>query len=946
MGSTIDVPRTQMSYLGRPENLPAPGRDPQRMVTWVEDGIYFMHPQRARDVAMYRRAELYDQGFQWLWRSMAAYDTPGSPSQWTQIYWADDDPARVPIPVFNEGHSARVNESARLGRPQYMPIARARGDRPDIRKREGAKQSESMLKHRLHEQEWRKEQEQSYLHMPLYGGAYLLGEWVMTWDDLEPVPVLTAKKCPVCGFTVSKPQVGVRSPELQKNPDLAQQLRARTNAAPIVPGQPVNGSGDYHDLKACPQCPTAPQLQPYQPTISEVQKGMKDSLGRPLGNMQPRGNCVGKVPSPYDIFVRNLGYDARPGQIGDWVYAHIEHLEYADLRWPQAAYQLRPESAAELAKWHPLAGAPDIYGGVMEGKTFKEHVRIKERHRKPWIEYTQEPAEDGLGTWAPLNDLGWYWRLNRGRSTVCVGNTILFDGPLMMESVNHPGELIQRQYLDYVPWEFRDGGRRLQGYGAWELMFDPQDAVNQLHSQIQSVRQRLAVPIYIVPRTSNMQIQGMMTGVPGVMASIDVDPTIDPSFPKLFNNTTIAEGVERELADAVSAVHRLPGHTATEAGTPPPGVDAALALEQLKQSAGENREPRILRYAEALKRLFNYLSSCQRAFYLSPRECRYEDENGDDRWAYYKGTDLEHDIEIDVEPDMVDDDKRRTVVKDLLQSQLVSAQDSPTMRRKLVRAFGDGVPEELFEDEDLQETAAQREWIYFWEEGRVPQVDPSLDDNMTHYQCHGRDAHKERFRDLEEKAGWDAALKILDIGGGWFANMDQLKMTVDNQCLQDRIYNLWQSALQQAQFQPPIYTDPSGVPRPEVGVKALQQVTLWRAHMEAHRMEEEAKQARGQVQPTLASPGAKSTAAGTTVTPPSDGNPAGQPGNTTYPTDQGPNPVGANGVPGAANPQDAQAKLGQMGGVMGPQQKIAAARQAATAGAEPQLAPGSQGGGQ
>ena len=48
---------------------------------------------------------------------------------------------------------------------------------------------------------------------------------------------------------------------------------------------------------------------------------------------------------------------------------------------------------------------------------------------------------------------------------------------------------------------------------------------------------------------------------------------------------------------------------------------------------------------------------------------------------------------------------------------------------------------------------------------------------------------------------------------------------------------------------------------------ALDAVLNWRAHIEAHRLEEERKQMIAQGQPVLASPGAKATPSGTQPTP-------------------------------------------------------------------------------
>lgn len=886
----------------------------QELVSWIDNQIYYQHPQRARDISNYRRAELYDQGYQWLWRAMSGIDSARFPSQWVQMYWGEDDPQRIPMPVFNEGFGARVNESARLGRPNFRPIVRPRGDRPDLKRKEGARKQEHLLRHRLKEMLFDKVQSQINFHMPLYGGVYLQSEWVMRWDKLTLYPSTSAAHCERCKFILTSKRAMLTQVPGQMMGQNA--LSPAQPPAPVAPGQepppppvaPVPGQPQQAQFNACPQCGGG--LSPYQPTMQEAEAS-KDSLGRPLGQSLPEGEWHVTVPSPYDVFVRNLGYDMRPGEITDWVWTHIEHMEYLDCRWPSIASTIEPETPAKLALWHPVAGAPDVYAGVTDKKVFKEHVRVRERHRHPYIEYSSNPVADKYGEWQPCDDSpsGIYWRLNHGRSVVVVGNKRVFDGPYLLESANYPGEYIPRIVLDYVPWELRDGGRRLQGVSQWELMFDPQDATNQITSQRQAVRSRLAVPIYIIPRTMNMEVQGLMAGVPGMVASIDWDPTLPDDLPKLFNNTTIDHGAVEELEDARNSVHTLGQDKVIESGNPPPGVDAAMALEELKKSAGESREPRIQRIADALKRVFTHGAKCQQAFYIKERACQYEDDNKDERWAYYSGLDLDHDVEVDVEPDMTTDDEKRLAVKDLLQQKIITPQDSPDMPRLLAKCWGDSVPGELFEDRDLQDQSAQREFIDFWETNTNPQVDPTLDDHEAHWQVHGRACHEEKFRDLEIQAHWDEVLRILNAGGGWEEQLEMLVIAPLPGTLQDKILTYWMQMLEGAMYMPP---------NPE----ALMRVLQWRAHMEAHKLQGEYRQLKAQFAPLMAAPGGKQTPTGTQPTPGQPAQSDTAKGTAPYPVLPGPQDGGMNGMPGAGSPQEAAQMMGQVGGVMGPAAKM------------------------
>lgn len=855
-----------MSDNGWPAELPPPGKaDPGVLRKWLDDGLYYTHRIRVADTSAHRRAELYDACYQWLKKAQAGYDTIGA-SQWVQDYWDPSDPNFIDTPVFNEGLPARMNESARLGRPNYRPVAHTKGENPGIQERQGAKKLQDMLRHRLEEMGWNVEKELAYYHMPVYRGVWIKSEWENRYDDLTTVPVKGAVKCPGggCGFTLASKSVPFAL--ASKMPALAE------NAAEQV-GQ------DTMDVQACPTCPDHPPMRPFNPSMQEAVTG-QDAVGRPLGQQLPKGDWWLSIRNADDMFPRNLGMDMRPGHIDEWREAHVEHLDWVALRYPQKAGLVKPESAASLAKFHPIAGAPDVYQSIIDVKTFESSVRIKEGHKKPWMERTVGP--DGQST----------FKLNRGRSVVMAGDVVLLDAPFLLDDINQPGQTVERVFVDYIPWEVREGGRRLEGLGLWDMIFDAQDVGNTIWSQAGAVRERLALPIYAVARTFNFEIQALKGGIPGRLAEFDIDPNATTARPELINNTTIAEGAWRELDNVTAAIHdRYTGNSRIEGGSVPPGVDAAQAIRELKEASGEKREPRIRRIRTGFKRAFAHGGRLMQALYIEPRPCKYEDEDGEERWKSLTGLELGSDVEVDVEPEEVDADEKRMQVKDLIGSGVINLADPntpPALRRRVARYLAPEA-QDLYEDQDLQEKSAQREYVRFKEENRVPVVDPSLDEHLEHYQDHGRQAHSEWFRDKEDAANWDAALNI--IAPTWNATLQAVAQaalapalppgSVDPttgqpappaMSVQMRLMQAWTGQLDAAQFKPGP-TVPQGVPPPDPteAEDALAIVLAWRAHMEAHKLEAEVKQMRAQVQPTVAAPGGEATAAGNQ---PTAGSPA------------------------------------------------------------------------
>jgi hypothetical protein len=816
---------------------------PQQVKQWVDAGLYYGHDLRCRDASEWRRAELYDQGAQWLREAMAGYEGGTSAAQWVEMYWSDEDPRYIPTPVFNEGVGARINESARMGRPNYRPKVSPKAEVPDLKSREGAKSMKEMLTHRLHETHWDdKHSPLLYYHMPLYGGAWWKSEFVLRWDRTVPVPVLGSVRCPQCGTMLASPQVP------------ADKVSELTEAAPegglpmLAENTLEPGEDGSVTVQACPWCPDHPPMVETSATLEEAQNGATDAIGRPLGQEQPLGDWEMTVRSPYDMFARNMGLDMSPGEVSEWTVAHVEHLDWVGLRWPNLVGKVKPENPAALARYHPIAGAPDLLNSLLDSKMFENCVRVKERHKAPWMEPQLDPATGK-----------YQMKLNRGRSAVVIGSEVMLYDHLLMPSINYPGEYVERVDVDYVPWEFIDGGRRLQGQGLWSMMFDPQDARNEITSQTQAVRKRLAVPLYLALTTHNFSIQGMR-GIPGMLAEIEPDPVAPMILPQLINNSTIDAGVREELRDSIDSIGRFAGFVEVEKGTPPPGVSAGYAIEALKGAAGERREPRLARVKASLKRAWSHGARVMVHMYAEGRPMKYEDDDGEERWKYAKGLDFnkQTDVDVDGEPDFDTAAAEVEKVRDAITMRVIDpSRATPAKQRRLAKLLK--LPEELFEDEDLQEKAAQREWIEFKDNSVYPRVDPGMDDNSTHYQIHGRHWHSAFCREQRRLAGWDQILQVL--GGTWTQDLTMLSMTPSPQDIQDRVLSFWLQKLQMApmlglSYRPP---DPQTQPREAA---AFKYVMIWRAHIEAHRLEDEVKQRQAMMMPVLAAPGAPQTSAG------------------------------------------------------------------------------------
>ena len=826
------------------ETLPPIGKaKPEELKEWVDSEIMYNNALRAAEFAADLRADLYDAGIQWLRRAAGGGDGPGSYSQYTKYAVDPSDPEWVPTPVLNEGFWARINESARLGRARFRPVTSPSGDNPTIQTREAAQKAVRSLRHDLREMEWDKEEAVAAYHSPCYGGVWIEVSWEQTWDKTSRVPSQDAVCCPRklqpeqesisveidgvaagssaqrgCGFVLATPEI-------------------EEDEAPYLMNLAVmSHEGGKHKAMACPECDDHPELVPYQMTMQEAMEG-KDSLGRPMGQEQPLGQLCMQVVDPREMFPKNMGLNTKAGSINEWRRVHVESLDWVAMRYPGKVGEVKPENSETLARFHPVAGAPDLFG---DPRIFRDCVRVKQAHKKPWM----EKQRSGI------------YRINQGRSVVMAGDTVLLDAPYLMDSLTEPGKRVPRVYVDYAHWELRNGGRHLSGLSMWELLFDPQDIRNEVASQRSAVRQRMAVPLYVWPTNVNVEIMALRSGTPGRHVSTDLGPD-SQNLPRVINNEVLNPGTETESQDAIQYMQH--GQAEVERGQVPQNVGAALAIQYLQTAAGEGRQPRIDRWKALLKRCWSVALQLKQAMTIEPRPCRFEDEAGEERWEAYSGLDFagQTNVDVEAEGDVDSSAEKIAKIRDAFELGLLQAGSlSPTQRRR-INEYTD-LPDDLFQEEDEQEAAAQREWLEFREHGKRPVVDPSMDDPVAHYQQHGRDANSEYFRDLASRADWCGALEVL--GATWepvLVAVQQPEMVAADaqpsppRTIQARIEEAWQKQLEMAQFQSP---DPT----------ALSSVIQWRAHMEAHKGAGSAKQAVANTgAPVLAAPGADMTAAGT-----------------------------------------------------------------------------------
>lgn len=838
------------------------------LVKYVKERAYRSSPLYAGDFSNARKAELYDQGDQWLRRAHTTRDSR-YPSQWIRMD-SSNDPNALPLPVYNEMVALRENESARLGRPEYKPRVRAKGENPDITAREGAKGAERALLSRQKSMGWDEEQEKLCYNMPMYGGSWLLSYWDQDWMDtvrvpakavicehnpklqeaqagppsgppppapagpppepgLEamPAPELGAAPVPafdpfeVAGLPPEAAALGQPADELgptaspggvspEAMPELPQapELMAPEGPAPC----PFVSTADKVQGEMCPLCQVG-RLQPYQPTMEEAQGE--------LGKDWPKGDWRLRVLAPYGVFPRDAGIGVDQRDVDEWVWAHTETIDWLAERYPDKVrdettgeFKIHAEHPSTLMAEDPTLGAPLTFQGAQYSTVYANHVMVYEYFRHPWLEWDKDQK---------------VYKRNRGRHSVVAGDRVCIDTTYLVDSLNEPDKTVARAKLQFIMWEPKEGGRRTTvGQSLWDRLFDAQDGINERKAQIRAVNQRGALPWYLQARGRNFETRAADSAVPFRRVMVDIDPTDKQPPLQLMQNTTIDGGVYTEIDQDLQYAQRTSGQVEVERGQVPPNVAAATAIAYLKTESGEKRRPRIRRIRGGLIRGWEHGLELMSAFYIEPREYSYEDEQQEQRWAFIHGeviASANPKVDVYPAPDYDIVDSQRENIRDMVQLGILDPKATPQLNRKIVKMLEPSF--EFFIEDDLQEQQADREWRDFKDNGRVPVIDPGLDDPMTHYQAHGQECFSVWFREQERMAGWDAVLSIL--GAEW----DQLTVQVammspPGTSLQTLLLQAWMQRIGQAVQQ--------GLMAPPQDGEALNRILQWRAHMEAHKL--------------------------------------------------------------------------------------------------------------
>jgi hypothetical protein len=816
---------------------------------------------------MWRLADLYDEAVQWVKRSFNIDSTTAS--TWSRVTFKENDADAIPTPAFNEFSTPIENEASRIGKPEYEPYSRVAAD-ANLMQRDAGELAQQVLQHRLTEMGWSEEEDRGNLHMPLYGGWIILSYLDQSYVKMDGspnttrIPNLGAMKCPECDFTTanqSVPDGEFVPPEAMDRDKLTRCPGCKSQETPRMgpDGAMLMDPGTGMPMMS----QVGPELVQHTPIGDELDA--QDFFSRDLARDVPLCDWVAKTIDPRDFYPENYGVDKMNGTVRRFTYAHVESLDWICNRYANG-YLVRPEDTQKLMQYHPVWGERQLFfsgGGSPDSTIVQNSAAVRESYIQPWREGVK--GEDGKYI---LDEDGRpLTKLNKGRMIVTANRVVLYDGDMMVESQYTPGKFFPRVHLEYIPWKFRSGGRELFGVSMSEQLFDPQDNINEIISQIQDARQTMGSPKFAIPRGGNLAYDSGSAA--GAMWLFDADPTFPEGFREIGNKLLNYE-VYKEIENTIEHIQRAQNTQSVETGGVPPGVAAALAIQMLAEQTNERRRARIRRIREALERVFSHGLKLMHEFCDEERELWLQ-EKGDWKRRAWTGMQLHGmtEVRIEAEPEHDTAVQEQQSIRDALTAGLFSENSGMDARTRRKIAAEMGIKSEMFNEQNAQEKQAEREYVNWTEAGIPPVVNPFLDDNAIHAERHGLDAMESKFQDMAQESGFLEALPLLD---GWNtprpmtlqngmtimapSPMDTFLAMSGPQAPKDKqgqIIGTWSLLLAQSGFQMK--------PGQE---EAFKKVVIFLAHKVAHELTaEEQKMAAMQGVQQLAAPGGETTAGGT-----------------------------------------------------------------------------------
>jgi hypothetical protein len=391
-------------------------------------------------------------------------------------------------------------------------------------------------------------------------------------------------------------------------------------------GATANDSDLVEAGDACPTC-GAPANQ-FTP--------LTDDDGNPVLNERPKGQPVTIPLSPLEVAMSNsyqrfedLPYVVRlRWRTKSYYEGHPELKDLVpQISWEKGSGDLSLQLFRSLTQHNDLGLAPQyLMGSELSGSDREDGITEYEIHYKPCDAYPQGLVFRVIGD-------------KEGGHILHLPQEAL-PGPLPYKDVNG------KPLFTFAHAAYEHVGGRILGAGPLDIMIQKQDQLNQLDSMMLLHLNRMANPVWIIPKGAGI---GKLNGMPGLVVEWDSLTLGGQGKPERIAGVDLAMGYFTLRQQYLNDIEELTGTYDIMKGAKPANVDAFSALQFLDERAKGRFTPVFQARADAYAAWFKSAIELEREFGPDTRTMGVMSNAHGWTFKNFKRADLQGDISVVVE---------------------------------------------------------------------------------------------------------------------------------------------------------------------------------------------------------------------------------------------------------------------------------------------------------
>lgn len=723
-----------MAYTEARHKLVVPdlGAPAEELIAYKDAAFSQFNTIRVRKLEEKARNLLYLYGRQWIELDTALIKQDSRGYAFRDLRRTERD---SPRPVTNIISPAVDAEQAALGRRELT--AKVVCTSRDPRVEAAAKVSEEVLEDRLKKLNWSDLREDFTWLTIVCGMAVLKSYWEETSTDVGYFQNPDAKMCPSCGVQLHSTRLGKK--------EVGEAEAGGRPTKHLELAREVEDDPEQLELGACPYCDTPGELVPMELDSESAQQ--PDYYNRPLGKPVPKGQTAIEVVSPFDYYPENAGINV------DWNSAKIHRqatprtLDWVFTRYPHLIGKVDPQEPQELMRNHPIFGEWDVlrrYDPKLDADMFPCHVMVYE-------------------VWQDKN-----YRFPDGRGFVLVGDctTPAYDGPLYksMGPVSVP-------IVKYAGANWKPKHLEIWGKGLPDDLISPQNRINMLDALELEAIGRTGSPNMLIPEGSAVDGVEWFDEELGKVIRYQPDP-LNGAKPEILEGKGMPPNAFQARETAKNDAQFLIGPQPIEQGEAPKNVTTTSGLQLLGENTEKKRAPRERALISAFEKIWTHQLELLWAFRVEPDAYEHKTDDGSWEVREYTRAALLGQTKIKIE-------KQAEVDKSLYQKEAVREAmadglyilDSLHAKKRILELKG--LPTDVNEDINYQIDNVKKQWVDFVDTGKVPVIDPTIDDPALRYRGFATFLLSAEGQRITEQADWQGILKLIP---GWEVRLQQAEM--------------------------------------------------------------------------------------------------------------------------------------------------------------------------